>query len=387
MVNISTLRLGPLLRVLNHRMRTGRWLELRQLLANARSSRSIRAMAAARFSPGRRPSHEPPALFQMASAYWISQAIYVAAKFGIADALKEGPKSGSELAWAVQADEDSLVRLMRVLCMLEVCRVTESQRFELTPLGVPLQSGVPGSLRSMVMTLGEIHYQAWGHLCDSVQTGRPGFRPVFGSEMFDFLAKNCTPGETFNRAMTDFSSFVAHAVLLSYDFSKMKSIIDVGGGYGKLLTSILDVYPRLQGLLVDLPEVVAVAKEYIEPLPCHDRCAAVAGSFLESVPCGADAYLLSGILHDWDDEKAHRILRNCRKAMRPNTKVLVVECIVPEGDEPSFSKLLDLNMMVMTGGRERTKREFSELFSAAGLALTRTIPTPSPLSMLEAVCK
>jgi hypothetical protein len=271
--------------------------------------------------------------------------------------------------------------------MLDVCRVTESQRFELTKLGIPLQSGVAGSMRSMVLTLGEVHYRAWGHLCESVQSGHPGFRKAFGGEMFDFLRKDSAAGDTFNLAMTDFSAFVAYAVLLSYDFSGMKSIVDVGGGYGKLLTSILEVYPGLQGVLIDLPEVISVASERIETFACQDRCAAVAGNFLKSVPRGADAYLLSGVVHDWDNEEAARILTNCRKAMRPNDKVLVVECIVPNGDGPSFSKLLDLNMMVMTGGRERTQREFTELFDAAGLVLKRILPTVSPVSILEGVRK
>jgi len=385
MVNIAAVKFGLLFRVLNHRVRKGRWRELRQLFTNGDSSRSNGAKAAAGFAFNQMRSHEPPPVFQMASAYWISQAIYVAAKFGIADILKESPKSGEEIARAVKADEDSLLRLMRVLCMLEVCRVTESQKFELTTLGGPLQSGVSGSLRSMVLTLGEVHYRAWGQLCDSVQTGHPGFQKVFGSEMFDFLENNGGAGDTFNLAMTDFSAFVAYAVLLSYDFSGMKSIVDVGGGYGKLLTSILEVYPDLQGVLLDLPAVISAAREHIESLACHDRCAAVAGNFLESLPRGADSYLLSGVVHDWADPGAQQILKNCRNAMRSHGRVLVVECIVPDGNESSFSKLLDLNMMVMTGGRERTELEFRELFRAAGLRLNRIIPTVSPLRILEAV--
>lgn len=387
MVNILAVRFGLLFRVLNHRMRTRRWWELRQLVTHGYSFRSIRAEAAGGLSFSLRRSHEPPPLFQMASAYWISQPIYVAAKLGIADILKDSPKSGAEIAGAVEADEDSLLRLMRVLCMLNVCQITRSQKFELTTLGQPLQSGVPGSLRSMVLTLGEVHYKAWGQLCKSVRTGHPGFRRVFGSEMFEFLERNSDAGNIFNLAMTDFSAFVAHAVLLSYDFSKIKSILDVGGGYGKLLTSILEVYPDLQGVLVDLPAVISIASEYIESLACHDRCAAVAGNFLESLPLGADLYLLSGVVHDWGNQEAERILKNCRNAMRSNGTVLVVECIVPEGNEPSFSKLLDLNMMVMTGGRERTEREFRELFEAAGLTLNRIIQTVSPLSILEGVRK
>src|SRR3954471_6681285 len=180
----------------------------------------------------------------------------------------------------------------------------------------------------MILTLGEVHYKAWGHLRESGQTGHPGFGPAFGTEMFEFLEKNSDAGHTFNLAMTDFSAFVAHAVLLSYDFSRMKSIIDVGGGYGKLLTSILEVYPDLQGVLVDLPAVINAATERIEAHSCHDRCAAIAENFLKSLPHGADLYLLSGVIHDWGNQAAERILKNCRNAMRPDGKVLVVECVV-----------------------------------------------------------
>ena len=321
----------------------------------------------------------------MASAYWLSQAIYAAAKLGIADVLSDGSKSSEEIAHAVNADKDSLRRLMRVLCMLNICQPTKSQQFELTTVGRALQSGVAGSLRSMVLTLCELHYKAWGYLCESVQTGQPGFQSVFGSHMFDFLEDHSSAGETFNLAMTDFSAFVAPAVLLSYDFSGIESLIDVGGGCGKLLTSILEVYPDLQGVVVDLPNVIERANKCIQAHTCRDRCAAISGNFFNSLPRGGDAYLLSGVIHDWDDEGAERILKNCRNAMQRGGKVLVIECIVPEGNEPSFSKLLDLNMMVMTGGRERTQREFNALLDSAGLKATRVTRTISPLSVIEAV--
>lgn len=385
MVNVFALRFGPLLRTLNHRMRAGRLRELGQFFTKGNSSRPTRANATTGISWSQTASEQPPLLFQMASAYWISQAIHAAAKLGIADVLSDGPKSVDEIANAVEADAASLRRLLRVLSMLNVCRITKSEQVELTRQGKALQSGVSGSLRAMVLTLGELHYKAWGHLCESVQTGHPGFWNVFGSPMFDFLERNSNAGEIFNLAMTDFSAFVAHALLFSYDFSGIKSLVDVGGGYGKLLTSILEVYPCLQGVLVDLPGVIDAANEYIQAHTCRDRCAGLAGDFLKSLPRGGDLYLLSGVIHDWNDEGAERILRNCRTAMRPGGKVLVVECIVPKGNEPSFSKLLDLNMMVMTGGRERTEQEFRELFCAAGLRLKRLFPTVSPLSILEAV--
>ena len=381
MVNIFALRFGPLLRVLNHRIRAGRLRELRQFLSSGNSSRP--ATAAVPWS--QTLSQQPPLVFQMASGYWVSQAIYTAAKLGIADVLTDGPKSVDEIANAVEADADSLRRLLRVLSMLNVCQITKSEQFELTALGKALQSGVAGSLRAMVLTLGELHYKAWGHLCESVQTGHPGFCSVFGSPMFDFLEKNSNSGEIFNLAMTDFSAFVAHALLVSYDFSGIKSLVDVGGGCGKLLTSILEVYPSLQGVIVDLPGVIDAACERIRSHPCRDRCTAISGNFFQSVPPGGDVYLLSGVIHDWDDEAAQVILKNCRNSMRPQAKVLAVECVVPESDEPSFSKLLDLNMMVMTGGRERTEREFRELFGSSGLSITKVVSTASPLQIIEAI--
>lgn len=385
MVNFFALRFGLLLRVLNHRMRAGRLRELGQFFTNGNSSRPIRANATARFPWSPRLSQQPPLLFQMASAYWVSQAIYVAAKLGIADVLNAGRKSVGEIANAVEADVDSLRRLLRVLSMVNICQITNSEEFELTALGRALQSGVSGSLRSMVLTLGEVHYKAWGNLCESVQTGRPGFQAVFGTQMFDFLEKNSNAGEIFNLAMTDFSASVAQALLLSYDFSGIKSLVDVGGGCGKLLMSILEVYPRLQGVIVDLPGAIDAACKCIQSHSCRDRCAAISGNFFQSIPRGGDLYLLSGVIHDWGDEAAEIILKNCRNAVRPQGKVLAIECVLPEGDEPSFSKLLDLNMMVMTGGRERTEQEFRGLFGRSGLWVTRVIGTLSPLRIIEAV--
>ena len=385
MVKFSALNFRLLFRLLGHRIKTGRLLEVRQLLANGSSAQVSRARLFG-LPTNSVSSEHPPLLFQMATAYWVSQLIYTAAKLGIADELNGGPKSAGEIATVVDADEDSLHRILRALCVVNVCQITKSQKFKLMPLGQTLRSGVPGSLRSMILTLGEIHYKTWGYLCQTVQTGRPSFRSVFGSEMFDFLEGNSSAGETFNLAMTDYSALVAHAVLLAYDFAGIKSLIDVGGGCGKLLTSILEVYPSLQGVVVDLPGVINGANEHMQPCNCRGRFAAVAGNFLESLPRGGDLYLLSGVIHDWNNQNAQIILSNCRSAMRPQGKVLLVECVVPERDNPSFSKLLDLNMMVMTGGRERTEREFRELFGNSGLRVTRVIPTLSPLRIIEAVC-
>jgi hypothetical protein len=239
----------------------------------------------------------------------------------------------------------------------------------------------------MVITLGEVHYAAWAHVLESVKTGAAAFPRAFGAKMFDYLGRESQAGNTFNRAMSDYSGLSSCAVLLSYDFSGVHSVVDVGGGCGTLLTEILQMYPSIRGTLFDTRSVIAAAEESLKTHACRDRCTMVSGSFLERIPCDADAYVLSSVLHDWDDKCALRILENCRRSMRRQSKVLAVEFVVPAGEEKSFSKLLDLNMLVMNGGRERTELEYRELFNAAGLKLTRIIPTLSPLWVLEGTPK
>jgi hypothetical protein len=354
-------------------VRRGRWREFREVL--------LQGLSLSRGGGG--PSGRPPALFEMATGYWISQAVYVAAELGIADVLKQGPKSCREIATETGADERSLYRLLRALCTIGLIRTAGTDRFKLAGRGRPLVSGAPGSLRAMVLTLGAMHYAAWGHLLESVRTGKSAFQAAFGAPLFDYLGRDLEAGSTFNAAMTDFSTLAAHAVLLAYDFSDTGWLVDVGGGCGGLLTSIMRMYPTMQGTLFDTPAVIAAADRHLEAAPGADRRSLVPGNFLEAVPPGADVYLMSGVVHDWDDERAVRILLNCRASMARTGRVLVVECVVPDGDDRSFSTLLDLNMLVMNGGRERTRAEFQELFEAAGLRLTRVIPTLSPLSVVE----
>jgi hypothetical protein len=240
----------------------------------------------------------------LATGYWISQAVYVAAKLGIADLLKDSPKSAAEIAVVTGANANAVYRLMRALCAVGAFRMAGSDKFTVTELGMPLRSNVPGSLRAMVITLGETHYAAWAHLLESVKTGTAGFSLAFGAEKFDYLGKNVEAGKIFNLAMTDYSALSSCAVLLSYDFSETRSLVDVGGGCGKLLTNILRMYPSMQGTLFDIPAVVAAAEEKLESDPCRERCTLVPGSFLDFVPPGADTYLMSSVIHDWDDEHA-----------------------------------------------------------------------------------
>ena len=392
MVTDSALRVVPLLRVLRSSLRGDRWQQFKHVFREGLSAfvmqtrRRVDSVLALPVLASSGSVTEPPRLFQLASGYWISQAIYVAAKLGIADFLKDSPKSPSEIALATGADESAVYRLMRALCAVGAFRMTGADKFTITALGMPLQSNVPGSLRAMVITLGETHYAAWAHLLESVKTGTAGFPLAFGAEMFDYLGQDVEAGKIFNHAMSDYSALSSCAVLLSYDFSATRSLVDVGGGCGRLLTSILHMYPSIQGTLFDMASVVAAAQEELESDSCRVRCTLVPGSFLDFVPSGADTYLLSSVIHDWDDEHAITILKNCRRSMRQHSRIVMLEFIVPHGKRVSFSKVLDLNMLVMNGGRERTAQEFQRLFCAAGLKMTRIVSTLSPLSVLEAVC-
>jgi SAM-dependent methyltransferase len=236
----------------------------------------------------------------------------------------------------------------------------------------------------MVMTIGENHYQACGSLLHSVRTGSPAFNHVFGTSLFDYLQQNADVGAAFNQGMTNVSSMLAYAVLMAYDFTGISSIVDIGGGEGKLLRKILELNPEMRGTVLDMPATIETANQQLSD---GGRCSYVAGDFFDSVPAGADAYLLCGVAHDWDDDRVITVLRNCRRAMTKNGRLLLVDMVVPDTDIKSFSKLLDLNMLVMTGGRERTQTEFCGLLEASDYRLTRIVPTMAPQSVIEAVPK
>ena len=381
----------PLFQTLIRARRTTLWSELKPLLrSRLLSILSVPGPSAALVSkwPAKdQVNQQPHSLFQMATGYWLSQAVYVAAKIGVADLLMDGPESCSVLAAKMGVDRHSLFRLMRALSGAGVFAQLEGDRFALTRLGEGLRSHAPGSLRQLVITLGEIHYQAWGSLLHSVRTGLPAFNHVFGPRLFEYLQWHAEAATSFNEGMTDISSMLAYAVLMAYDFSGIRSLVDVGGGHGRFLRNILEFHPEIEGVVFDLPSTIATTKEFpSDPAP-NGRCLLVAGDFLKDVPLGFDAHILCGILHDWDDAHSILILKNCRRAMAKNGRVLLVEMVVPAGDAHCFSQLLDLNMLVMTGGRERTKAEFCALFDAAGFKLTKIVPTMAPQSVIEAVPK
>jgi len=304
----------------------------------------------------------------------------VGPKLGIADLLENGPQSSIALAAATQSDARSLFRVLRALASAGILLQVEEDTFALDRIGYALRSNVIGSLRATVITIGEIHYHACGELLHSVRTGSPAFNRVFGANLFEYLQQNPEAGVTFNQGMTDLASLLVNAVLLAYDFSGITSIVDVGGGEGEFLLSILELHPEMSGIVFDLPGGPCSTESSSDGA---ERCSHVAGNFFDSVPEGAQAYMLCGVVHDWSDESAVMILRNCRKAMPKNGRVLIVETIVPETNSPSFSKLLDINMMVMTTGRERTRSEFHTLIEAADLRITRVIPTLAPQSIIE----
>ena len=329
----------------------------------------------------------PPqlAILQMASGYWVSQSIYVAAKLGIADLLKDSPKSCDDLATATGTNAPSLYRLLRALASLGVFAETELNQFTLTPLAACLQSDVPNSFRAFVILLGEEHYRAWGDLLHGVQTGGSPFENVYGMNLFDYLAQNPS-AKIFDESMTNASAIESATIAASYDFSSIQTLVDIAGGEGLLIASILKSNPTLKGVLFDRPHVIERAKRFLEAEGVLERCQLAAGSFFESVPEGGDAYILKHIILDWDDERAIAILKQCHKVMPANGKILVAEQVIPPGNEPFMGKLLDLTMLVITpGGRERTEAEYRALFEKAGFKLTRIVPTQDEISIIEGI--
>ena len=321
----------------------------------------------------------------MMTGYWVSQALYVAAKLGIADLLADGPVDCEDLATATDTHAPSLQRVLRALAGVGVFTEVSPGSFALTPLAELLRTETPGSMRALAIMYAEEQYRAWGELLHSVRTGEMAFDYQFGMGYFEYLAQHPEADRVFNEAMTGWTHQLASAVVDVYDFSPFKTVVDVGGGYGALLAAILRSNPGTRGILFEQPHVVASAKEQLAPTGVADRCTLVGGDFFVAVPAGGDAYVLSQILHDWDDEHCVAILGQCRRAMADHGNLLVVELVLPPGNEPSLGKWLDLHMLVLLGGRERTAAEYDTLFRAAGFNLARVVPTPPGPSVVEAV--
>ncbi len=334
------------------------------------------------------PQQLPPAaiLMQMLFGYAVSRSIGVAAELGIADLVSNAPKTADELAIQTGSHPHSLYRLLRACASLGIFAEDDHHRFGLTPLAEGLRSDHPQSLRAFAQMLtSETQFQMWADLSYSVRTGERAFDKVFGMPVFEYYVSHKKVGGLFHEAMTSLSLGASMAVLMGYDFAGIHKLVDVGGGHGFLLASILKKYPAMRGTLFDTEPVVAEAARLLREQNVADRCETLGGDFFQTVPSGGDTYLMKHILHDWNNDQCLTILRNCRRGITTGGKLLVVEMVVPTGNEPSLSKLLDLQMLAILPGQERTAEEYGMLFQKAGFSLTRIVPTQSPFSVIEGV--
>jgi hypothetical protein len=321
----------------------------------------------------------------MATAYRLSQALYAAAALQLADHLSTGSKTADELAPAVNAHASSLYRLMRTLASHGVLKQAGRQRFALTPLGEALKTDAAGAASAAVLTLaGPGFWRAWEHFLYSVQTGKTGWEKAWGKPLFEYFAERPAEAALLSATMVAFHGNEPPAVANAYDFSGIDVVVDVGGATGNMLAAILGRHRNVRGILYDLPHVVRDAGDLLKAQGVADRVRVMGGSFFDSVPRGGDVYILSHVLHDWPDQKCIAILSACRKAMEKGKKLVIVEMILPEGDEPHPGKMLDLSMLVGAGGRERTEEEYSALLTKASFSRTSTVATNSPVSVLEA---
>jgi hypothetical protein len=325
----------------------------------------------------------PDVMNRMITGYWSTQMVYVASALRLADLIAKNSQTAEELAQQTKTHAPSLYRLLRGLASLGIFTEDSARRFSMTPLAECLRSDVPGSQWALAVMSGEEHYKAWGELLYSVQTGKIAFDKLYGMPVFEFLSQNVEQAKTFDAAMVGIHGRETAAMTDAYDFSGLKVLADVGGGNGSLLSFVLKKHPSLKGILYDLPGVVERAKADLQKVGVADRCQVIGGSFFESIPSGADAYLMRHIIHDWDDEKSTLILRNIHRAMKDDARLLLIEGVIPPGNEPNFGKLLDLTMLTIPGGKERTEKEYRELFKAGGFELTRIVHTAAEVSVIE----
>jgi hypothetical protein len=335
------------------------------------------------------PMQPPPEaqLLQIATGCFASAAIYVVAKLGIADLLKDAARPVGELAASTDTDADSLYRVLRATASIGVLEEREGSIFANTPMSETLREDWPNSTRNLTIWMLEpAHWNVYGELMYSVKTGKTAWDKVYGEPCFDSLFGEMKDlGDIFNRAMTSYSLQTIPAIMMAYDFSAFGTIADIAGGYGHLLGAILQHNPAAKGMLFDLAPVLEGAPAMLESYGVRDRVEVVAGDFTASVPVTADCYLLKHIIHDWYDDKCRAILGNITLVMPDDAKILIIDAVVPPPGEPHFSKFLDLEMLMLPGGKERTADEFETLLSSSGLRLNRIIPTPAPISIIEAL--
>jgi hypothetical protein len=325
-------------------------------------------------------------LGRLVSGFHVSQAIHAAVELGIPDLLADDERTSDELAHASGSDPGNLYRLLRALASLGVLHEADGRRFSLTPLGQPLRGDVPSSLRGWVRLIGRDYvWRSWGNLAHAVRHGENAFQALYGTGLFEWRAEHPEESVIFDEAMRSLTSLSNEALLAAYDFGRFGTIVDVGGGTGTLLASVLEAHPGTRGILFDQAHVVTGAEPVLRAAGVLDRCEVVAGSFFAAVPGGGDAYVLKSIIHDWEDEESVRILSACRAAMAPGAMLVLVERDLGGPNENPAAKLADLNMLVMPGGRERTDGEYAELFRRAGLRHSGTTLAATGHALIEAV--
>ena len=352
-------------------------------------ARVVRAIETARYRIGqlhRRMLPGPAVMMEMITAGWCAQAITTAADLGIADALAKGPLTAQELAAAIDADADTVRRLLRALISRGIFRQRRDGRYDLTPLANTLRSNAEVSLAGMAQLVGyPDHCEMWSHLTDAIRTGEAIIPKLRGASGFELLADEPVLAEIFNRAMTSMSELAVASVTAAYDFSRYGTILDVGGGHGRLLAAILAATPQARGILFDLPDVAAGAPALLDEHHVADRVRVLGGSFFDVVPEGGDVYVLKNVIHDWPDEDPLKILSNVRTAAGIGKHVLLVEFVIPHHGREFLGKWIDLEMLVCAAGRERTADEYGQLLGRAGFRLTRVVETASPFSVVEAI--
>ena len=335
------------------------------------------------------PHEMPPEaqLMQLAMGAFVAQAIYVGTKLGIADLVADGPKTTADLADKTGTDERSLYRLLRSLASIGIFTETSDRTYGNTPISETLRSDWPKSMRTMVLFLGdEAHWSVYADMMYSVQTGKPAWDKVHGVPCFPYMFEtNKALGDIFNQAMTGLSHGEIAAVLEAFDFSGIGRIADIAGGHGHLLGAILQKNPSMKGVLFDLRSVLEGAPAMLASYGVADRVQMVEGDFFSEIPVVADAYIMKHIIHDWYDDSCEKILGCIRRVMPDDGRVLIVDSVIPAGNDPHPGKILDLEMLIAPGGVERTAGEFETLLSNSGFRLNRIVPTHSPVSIVEAV--
>jgi hypothetical protein len=321
---------------------------------------------------------------ELVLAQLATRLTWLFATLKLADHLTGGPKTAEELASATGTHAPSLYRILRTLASLGFVTERADHRFALQPLGAVLKSGTPSHAAAIILG-GEVMTRSLDHLLYTAQTGKTGFERDFGAPIFDWLGKHPEEAALFNLTMVGFHGREPAAVAEAYDFSAFKTLADIGGSTGNMLTTILAKHPKLQGILFDLPHVVHNAAALIEQRGLTSRVRVEPGSFFERVPAGADAYLMSHIIHDWNEDQCLTIFGNCRRAMAADGRVLIVEMVLPEGDVPHPGKMLDMVMLTAPGGEERTASQYRALLEKADLRMTRVVPTASAVGIVEAV--